>query len=50
MEQDTNIYNTTITQISDSIKMLAYQARIKTAIDLQIFLNLVNKVIKDLEY
>ena len=50
VEQDTDIYNATITQISDSIKILAHQARIKTTIDLQMFLNPVDKVVEDSEH
>ena len=44
MEQDTSIYNTAVAQIGNSIRLLAHQARIKTAMDIHMFLNPADEI------
>ena len=50
MEQDTSIYDTTIAQIGNSIRLLAHQARIKTAMDIHMFLNPADEIVEDTDH
>ena len=49
-EQDAGIYNAAVAQIGDSITLLAHQARIKSAMDIQTFLNPADEVVEDSDH